>query len=267
VPFLAHAAQVRPGSFEARRELGAAYLAAGQPEKARHELETAARAQPDVASVHADLAKAYEQLRRPEDVRREREVAAKLSAAAKPDAHDTDLLRPGSMAPDFTLRRKGGNGEVHLAELLGSRPVVLMFGSYTCPKFRFDAPTLNALYERYRAGVEFLMIYVQEAHTGESWESSVNQRERIQLPAPKSLEQKEQNAATCARRLEIRFPMAVDGMDRKVERAYAGWPSAVYILDKDGRIAWRSRLGEVELPADELERAIQQSAAHTAKQQ
>lgn len=40
-------------------------------------------------------------------------------------------LRPGDMAPDFALPRLGGSETVRLSSYRGSRPVVLIFGSYT----------------------------------------------------------------------------------------------------------------------------------------
>jgi hypothetical protein len=42
-----------------------------------------------------------------------------------------------------------------------------------------------------------------------------------------------------------------------VERAYHAWPSAVYLIARDGRIAWSSRLGELDFHAEEMEQAIQ----------
>jgi hypothetical protein len=165
------------------------------------------------------------------------------------------------MAPDFTLRQRGSSEQIHLASVVGERPLILIFGSYTCPKFRFEARALNAMYQRYHIQAAFLMIYVQEAHTEEGWQSSVNQRENIALPPAKTIEQKEGNAGTCSRKLDLKFPIVIDGLDRKVEMAYAGWPSAVYVVDKNGRIAWRSRLGEVELSTAEMDKAIQAAVA------
>lgn len=40
-------------------------------------------------------------------------------------------VKPGDLAPDFTLERQDHQGQVRLSELRGSRPVVLVFGSYT----------------------------------------------------------------------------------------------------------------------------------------
>jgi hypothetical protein len=41
------------------------------------------------------------------------------------------VLEPGDMAPDFRLKMRDGRSEVQLSSFRGSRPVVLIFGSYT----------------------------------------------------------------------------------------------------------------------------------------
>ena len=42
----------------------------------------------------------------------------------------------GDRAPDFTLTTQDGKQTVHLADEIGSRPVVLVFGNFTCSPFR-----------------------------------------------------------------------------------------------------------------------------------
>lgn len=253
---------VRPKSFDARYALAMCYECSGKAGDARREFETLAASAPGAASPRAGLARVYDQLHMPEDARRERAIAAQLSARS-PRATDkgdsaSDLLPVGSVAPDFTLRRNGPAAQLRLSSLFGPKPTVLIFGSYSCPKFRFDAPALESLYERYQRQAQFLLVYVHEAHSEESWQSSVNQREGVEVPAAKTLQQKEKNAATCARKLDLKFPVVIDGIDRSVESSYAGWPSAIYILDKDGQIVWRSRLGEQELSLSELERVMRE---------
>ncbi len=41
------------------------------------------------------------------------------------------VVNPGNNAPDFLLPRLSGQGSVRLSSFRGSRPVVLVFGSYT----------------------------------------------------------------------------------------------------------------------------------------
>jgi peroxiredoxin len=100
------------------------------------------------------------------------------------------------------------------------------------------------------------MVYVAEAHAGGDWKSTINEREGIALSPAKSDGEKREYAASCARKLHIEYPLAADGLDRKVEHAYHAWPSAVYLIDRDGRIAWSSRLGELDFHPEEMEKAI-----------
>ena len=143
-----------------------------------------------------------------------------------------------------------------LSTLRQTRPVVLVFGSLSCPKFRFDASALQRLYAAYRDRVEFLMVYVHEAHGDDGWQSTINERDRISVPPVKTIEDKQHNAALCLRRLALSLPAVVDGMDRGVETAYRAWPSAVYLVAPEGTIRWRSRLGEQEFSADEMRAAL-----------
>jgi len=251
---------VRPKSFDARYALALCYECSGKAGDARREFKTLAGSAPGAASPHAGLARLYDQLHMPEDAARERQVAAQLSARVPRAANNNDgapdLLPIGSLAPDFTLRRSSPAAQLRLSSLFGPKPTVLIFGSYSCQKFRFDAPAIESLYERYQRQAQFLLVYVHEAHSEESWQSSVNQREGVEVHAAKTLPQKEKNAAACARKLDLKFPVLIDGMDRHVESSYAGWPSAIYILGEDGHIVWRSRLGEQELSVSELERVM-----------
>jgi Iodothyronine deiodinase len=49
-------------------------------------------------------------------------------------------LSPGDQAPDLTVTRLETKAPVQLASLWTSKPVVLVFGSYTCPPFRREVP-------------------------------------------------------------------------------------------------------------------------------
>jgi hypothetical protein len=72
--------------------------------------------------------------------------------------------KPGAPAPDFALRTLEG-GRVSLSELRG-RPVVLEFGSYTCPIFCGHVEPMEAVAERHPEAT-FLVVYTREAHPGE----------------------------------------------------------------------------------------------------
>jgi len=141
------------------------------------------------------------------------------------------------------------------------RPVALVFGSYSCPKLRSSAGELKRIAAEYHDQVSFRLVYISEAHAdgGESqWQSTVNAREGIDLPAARSLDEKQEHAALCLRKLELPFAVVVDGMDSAAERAYQAWPSRLYLVNRDGRVAYQTRLGELDFHAGQLERAIRE---------
>jgi Iodothyronine deiodinase len=90
----------------------------------------------------------------------------------------------------------------------------------------------------------------------------MNQREGILLATAKDLQQKEEHATTCVRKLDIKFPAVVDGMDNKVELDYSGWPTRQYLVGKDGRIVYKGGPGPMGLKPPELEAAIRKIVKH-----
>jgi len=50
-------------------------------------------------------------------------------------------------------------------------------------------------------------------------------------------------------------------MDAAAERAYQAWPSRLYLVGRDGKVAFQTRLGELDFHADALERAIREMLA------
>ena len=55
--------------------------------------------------------------------------------------------------------------------------------------------------------------------------------------------------------------MAIDGLDNAVASAYGGWPDRLYLVGRDGRIAYQGDEGPFGFKPEELERAIE---AHLA---
>jgi tetratricopeptide (TPR) repeat protein len=251
-PLYERALRVRPGSAEAAYGLAALDLEERNPEQARRRLEEIVAHWPSYAQAHRALSTADEELGRKQEAARERATAAKLDGG-----EGSAGIPVGSAAPDFALLLSSGDRPVRLSEFRGKRPVVLVLGSYTCPKFRSQAPVLNALYERYHDRVEFLLVYIREAHGAGSWQSTINQREGIDLADPTTFEQKRGYAASCVRKLKIPYTAAVDPLDNGAEKAYVAWPSRVYLVDRQGRVAFNSLLDELNFDATMLDSVLQ----------
>jgi hypothetical protein len=111
--------------------------------------------------------------------------------------------------------------------------------------------------EKYRGKVEFLLVYIREAHPIDGRQTPKNVRDGVLLSAAKDFGEKEGYASSCVRKLGIKFATVVDNMDAKVELNYMGWPDRLYLVGKDGRIAWKGGPGPQGFQPPMLEAAIQ----------
>jgi peroxiredoxin len=165
---------------------------------------------------------------------------------------------PGDEAPGFELRSLSGE-LVKLSEFKNSRNVVLTFGSATCPQTAASIGGLRSLAREFpRSEVEFLFVYVREAHPG------------AELPAHHSMEDKARAALLLREQEQIDFPVLVDELGGEVHRRYGALPNASFIIDKSGRVAYRSlashsaSLGAAleELLEREKERGVHHAVVH-----
>ena len=83
-----------------------------------------------------------------------------------------------------------------------------------------------------------------------------NIRDKVVFASPKDLEERASVAGTCVRKLGIKFPAVIDGFENTAEKAYTGWPDRIYLIDSEGRIAYKSRPGPFGFKPDELKVAL-----------
>jgi hypothetical protein len=162
----------------------------------------------------------------------------------------------GETAPDFTLRAVGGDRTYTLSEVGGTKPVVLIFGNITCGPFRGQAGNVQKVFERYKDRAEFLMVYVREAHPSDGWHMPFNDRYDVKLPQPTTFEEKSNVAQTCQRKLGFDMPFLVDTIDDAVGGVYSGMPSRLYVLDRAGKVAYKSGRGPFGFKPAEMEQAL-----------
>lgn len=230
---------INPNDFESNLRLAQILLVRQKYGEARPLLERAIRIRPASEEAHQSLAEALGHRKRP--------------------AEAVDGLHPGDVAPAFSLPRLGSSERIGLSQYRAKSPVLLVFASYTCPQFRGRAADLNRLYTQYGTKIPFLLVYIREAHAPDNWQSSINERAGIALPVAATLTQKQDHALLCRRKLNVKYPAVVDGMDGKVESAYTAWPSRVYLIGIDGRVAYQTRLGELDFYTGELAAALEQT--------
>lgn len=194
-------------------------------------------------------------------------AAAKAAAGPSKETLIRGLFRQeiGSLQPgptlgekvtDFTLKTNDGEKEITLSKLMGSKPVVLVFGNFTCGPFRMQAGNIEKLYRRYSDRANFVMVYVREAHPIDGWQMESNDTVGVHLPQPKTYAERVSVAQTCGERLALGLPMLVDTMDDSVGARYSGMPSRLYLIDTDGKVAYKSARGPFGFKPAELEHSL-----------
>ncbi len=110
--------------------------------------------------------------------------------------------------------------------------------------------------KRYADKVEFLAVYVREAHPTDGWRSPGNDRVGISIKQPREREERVGVAERACSALEISMPLLVDEMDDRVGHAYSGMPDRLYLIDRAGRIAYKGGRGPFGFKPGEMEQSI-----------
>jgi Iodothyronine deiodinase len=104
--------------------------------------------------------------------------------------------------------------------------------------------------------VVFLGVYVLEAHPRDGWQLPSNIRDNILFSKPRNYQERTSLAQTCVTRLDIKFPIVVDDFNNSTAEAYSAWPDRIYLVDAEGRIAYKGRPGPFGFKPQELIQAL-----------
>ena len=83
-----------------------------------------------------------------------------------------------------------------------------------------------------------------------------NIKEQVVFASPKNEEERAFVAGACVRKLGIEFPAVLDEFGNSTEKSYTGWPDRLYLIDGQGRIAYKSKPGPFGFKPDELAGAL-----------
>jgi hypothetical protein len=117
-------------------------------------------------------------------------------------------------------------------------------------------PALNKLYRDYRDRVAFHVVYIQEAHPIDAWQDDDNLKDDVLVKSTTTEEERAEIAGICLAKLSIELPALVDDPDNRVERAYTAWPDRLYVIDRDGRVAYKSAAGPFGFKPAAVEEAL-----------
>ena len=138
-----------------------------------------------------------------------------------------EAAEPGDAFPSFELLTTNGDRLVN-NDVFGHKPVLVIFGSMTCPMTASAAPSVQELYDEYGDRVNFIMLYVREAHPGEHFTQS------------ETMEEKLVHARALEKLYDIQWTVAADNIDGDLHRALDPKPNAAFLMNSEGIILFRS---------------------------
>ncbi len=83
-----------------------------------------------------------------------------------------------------------------------------------------------------------------------------NDKVGISIQQPRLLGERVAVAKKCCSTLEISMPIVVDEMNDRVGHIYSGMPDRLYILDRDGRVAYKGGRGPFGFKTREMEQSL-----------
>ena len=112
------------------------------------------------------------------------------------------------------------------------------------------------MWKKYQDRAQFLIVYIKEAHPAEDWPMRVNARLKF-IQDPTSDLERLQVASTCVADLDISIPCVIDDMNNSTAAAYKGHPDRLYVVGRDGKIAYHGDPGPMGFKPSGMEMALE----------
>jgi hypothetical protein len=107
------------------------------------------------------------------------------------------------------------------------------------------------MHSKYGEDVEFVFIYTREAHAADG-----DRPNNKDVEQPVSTEERREVAGKFLDDMKLKITALLDSIDDKASKDYASLPDRMYLVSKEGKIAYAGAKGPRGFKPDELERAI-----------
>lgn len=111
-----------------------------------------------------------------------------------------------------------------------------------------------------------MMIYIREAHPRDGWWLGgglpglglklSSSKASTDIYDPKTMDERRDVASQCVTALEYEIPTLVDDIEDSVNQAYAGFPTRLYLVGLEGKVAYAGGLGPLGFKPEELKAAM-----------
>ena len=160
----------------------------------------------------------------------------------------------GDAAPDGKAVNLDGTATSLYESISNSAaPVILCFGSVTCPPFRMMfAKQVMDIAEAFKDRVRLQFIYIKEAHPTDEWAIGVNVQHGVARPQCVTIEDR----ISAAKKLLELHPglkdrLILDSMTNGLNEAYAAMSSRLYVV-QEKRVVYQGHVGPYEFSPKSL---------------
>ena len=115
------------------------------------------------------------------------------------------------------------------------------------------------MYKTYKKDANIFIVYIKEAHPEDGWKSRGNALAGIKVNQPKTYEERVKVAGSCMKDLKMTIPCLVDDMKNTAQKAYAGWPDRLYVIDKEGKVSFKGDRGPRGFKPSDAEKALKKA--------
>jgi len=84
----------------------------------------------------------------------------------------------------------------------------------------------------------------------------INTDEDVVYDQPETFDEREHIAEACSISLDLKIPTLIDDMENSTDLAYSALPDRLYLIGKNGTIAYKSSRGPMGFRPDDFEAAI-----------
>jgi hypothetical protein len=154
----------------------------------------------------------------------------------------------GDTAYDFTLYDADGHPTSLSGVLSKGKPVMLISGSYTCPIFRSNVPSINSVVGAYGKYINTYIIYTAEAHpfidpcpydTDPQISNEMNRADSIFYRQPKTYGDRKSIEYAMSKALTINAPIIFDAPCNQWLLNYGPAPNIAYLIDAQGIVRYK----------------------------
>ena len=103
-------------------------------------------------------------------------------------------------------------------------------------------------------------MYIREAHPDSVlFTLKDGEKKLLKIVQTEKVEDRSETAKQCVDMLKMTMPTLIDRADNKVNSEYGAWPDRLYVVGKDGKIAYQGGPGPGGFKVNEVEKWLREN--------